>query len=152
MSFINVNLNAAEEAKPVTPGFYDLTIAAAEVKQTKENKPQYRVQISIDGHDDAPNVFEYVPIPSPELDEKRALEFKTLLLARFLRLFKINVGNDGFDYEDLAQQMVGATARGELKIEEYEGNTSNRLIVPRLQEEKASVGKGSPPKRAVKTA
>ncbi|HEX6826448.1 MAG TPA: hypothetical protein VF077_09050 [Nitrospiraceae bacterium] len=156
MSFININLNQAEEAKPVVAGFYDLTIAAAEKKFTKENKPQFRVQIAIDGHDDAPNVFEYVPSPDPDLDtDKKSLDFKVLLLARFCRLFKIPVSDEGYNPDDLVQQMVGCTARAELKVEEYEGNLSNKLVVPRLTEEKGvagAAGKGSPPKRVSKAA
>lgn len=147
MGFIPVNINTAEEAKPVASGRYDVTIAAAEVKLTKESqKPQFRVQIAIDGHDDAPNVFEYVAIPTPE-DDPKAQSFKALLLKRFCRLFNISVSDQGFDPDDLAMQMVGATASCELRQEEYEGNLSNKLVIPRLSEEKGAAGRGSPPKR-----
>lgn len=147
MPFINMNINDAQEAKPVPAGRYDLTIAACEVKLTKEHqRPQFRAQISIDGHDDAPNIFEYVAIPSPD-DDAKAQSFKALLLKRFCSLFKVTVSDAGFDPEDLALQMVGATANCELKQEEYEGNVSNKLVIPRLSEEKGAAGRGAPPKR-----
>lgn len=151
MSFIPMNLNDVDEAKPVAHGRYDLVIAACEITKTKEKqKDQFRVQMAIEGHDDAPNVFEYVQIPDLD-DEQKARDFKALLLRRFLTLFGVKIDPAGFDPEPLAMELVGARCNAELKQEEYNGNISNKLVVPRLKAEESpgasNVGRGSPPKR-----
>lgn len=148
MPFIPMNLNEVEEAKPVAHGKYDLVITACDEVLTKEQqKPQFKVQILISGHDEAPPIWHYVGIPA-EGDEPDKAKFKALLLRRFLNLFKVSYSSDGFDTEKLAMEMVGATANAELQQQEYNGNTSNVLIVPRLQTEAAVRGVARPPKRA----
>lgn len=152
MPFIPMNLNDAVEAKPVPHGKYDVVIAACEITKTKEKqKDQFRVQLAIEGHDDAPNVFEYVQIPDLE-DEAKSRDFKALLLRRFLTLFGVKIDPAGFDPEPLAMELVGARANVELKQEEYpvgSGTMNNKLVVPRLKAEEspgsASAGRGSPP-------
>jgi len=149
MSFIPMNLNDAVEAKPVAHGKYDLVISAAELTKTKEKqKDQFRVQIAIEGHDDAPNIFEYVQIPDMD-DDQKARDFKALLLRRFLTLFGVKIDPAGFDPEALAMELVGARCNAEVKQEEYNGNISNKLVVPRLKAEESpsNAGRGTPPKR-----
>lgn len=147
MPFIPLNLDDAKEAKPVPAGKYDLVITSCEETLTKEKqKPQFKMALQIEGHDDAPLVFHYQGIPS-ESDETQAMQFKMLLLKRFLKLFKIPYGADGFDTEKLAMEMVGARANAELQLgEPYNGNVSNVLVVPKLKDEETA-GRGKPPSR-----
>ena len=137
MPFIPTNLNDAKEAKPVPAGKYDLTILSCDEVLTREKqKPQYKIGISINGHDDAPPLNHFVGLPA-DGDDPRAMEFKVLLLKRFLVMFGLKVGNDGFDTTELAMQMVGATARGEVGLSEPtdDGTVFNRLVVPKLKDE-----------------
>lgn len=150
MSFIPINLDDVEESKPVPAGKYDLVIISCEETLTRERqKPQFKMAIQIEGHDDAPPVYHYQGIPSDQ-DEPQAMQFKMLLLKRFLKLFSIPYNTNGFDTNELATGMLGARANAELQLgEPYNGNVSNVLIVPRLKSEEspANVGRGSPPKR-----
>lgn len=152
MPFIPINLNEVEEAKPVVHGKYDLTISACDEVLTKEQqKPQFKVQIQISGHDEAPPIWHYVGIPGVD-DEPDKAKFKALLLRRFLNLFKVSYDSSGFDTEKLAMEMVGATANAELQLQEYNGNTSNVLIVPRLSSESAAMRGVARPPRSPKRA
>ncbi len=159
MPVIPVNLNDISEPKPVPNGKYDLTIANAEVGESRNNKPQIRVSIGIDGHDDAPNVGHFISLPMAG-DDSSKTEFKGRLLKRFLVLFKQKVpGAEGFDPEALAMAMIGAKATAELTQElerdsdgndKPDGNVYNRLMVPKLKDEgKTATGGGvpKPPKR-----
>lgn len=152
MPFISMNLDDATEAKPVSAGRYDLVVASCEEALTKnEQKPQFKLIINIEGHDDAPPIFHYVGIPS-ESDEPDKAKFKALLLRRFLKLFGVKYDPAGFDTEQLAMQLTGARASSvELRQKEYNGNISNEMIVPPLKAEEgpqhAGKGSGKPPKR-----
>ena len=141
---IPINLNDAQEPKPVAIGRYDLVISNCEETLTKEKqKPQFRVSIGIEGHDDAPNITHFVGIPSDD-DEPNALRFKSLLLKRFLTLFKLPIPTE-IDTEQLAMEMVGARANAEVGLDveidpatkqpKPDGAVYNRLVVPRLRGE-----------------
>lgn len=148
MPFISLNLDDAKESKPVSAGKYDLVITTCEETTTKTaGKPQFKMSLQIEGHDDAPPVYHYQGIPS-ELDEPQAQQFKMLLLKRFLKLFKIPYSAEGFDTEKLAMELVGARANVEVQLgEPYNGNVSNVLVIPKLKDEEgpAGAGKGKPP-------
>lgn len=151
MPFIPLNLDDAKEAKPVPGGHYDLVITSCEETLTKEKqKPQFKMAIQIEGHDDAPPVYHYQGIPS-ESDEPQAQQFKMLLLKRFLKLFNVPYSAEGIDTEKLAMDLVGSRANAELQLgEPYNGNVSNVLVVPRLKDEgHTNAGRGTPPKRKV---
>ena len=142
---IPTNLSEVKESRPVPNGKYNLTIASCEDTPSKAGKPQLKVSIGIDGHDDAPNVTHYVSLPSAG-DEKNAA--KTLFLARFLQCFGIASDGNDFDTDDFA----GATATCELTLSEPDdnGNVYNRLVLPKLKDEPAASGgrvSPKPPKR-----
>ena len=157
---IPINLNDIQEPKPVPVGRYDLVIASCEEAVSKNGKPQFQVSIGIEGHDDAPNVRHYISLPN-EGDEPNALQFKALLLKRFLTLFKQPIPTNGIDTEKLALSLVGARANAELSLdkekdsdgnEKPDGNVYNRLVVPRMRGEGAAGAPGGrvappPPKR-----
>lgn len=132
MPFIPVNLGAAKESRPVKNGVYDLQVVSVEEAKTKAGAPQLLVSIAIEGHDDTPNVRQYMSLPNNG-DEPDKAKFKALLLKRFFTLFGVPVRADGFDTEAL----LGARARGELTITEPDdnGNIYNRVTVPRLRDE-----------------
>ena len=137
MPFIDYDPNAYQEPKPVPNGRYDLTIAAVEKKVSKNNNPGFNIRMEIGGHDDAPQVFHWLSIPYPGCEQMVGLSFN-----RFLALFKTPVSG-GFDDDALAVELVGKTASAELVQEEYQGNISNKLVVPRLSSE--GPGKAKPP-------
>ncbi len=86
---IPLNLDDVVEPKPVPAGSYDLVITNCEETVTKEKKkPQFRISIGIEGHDDSPHITHFVGIPG-EGDEPSAMQFKALLLKRFLTIFKV---------------------------------------------------------------
>ena len=149
MPFIPINLNEVKEAKPVPAGLYDLVITDCEEAKSKNGFPQFVVTMGIEGHEDAPALRHYASIPSPD-DEPQKIQGKMLFLQRFLIMFGIKVGADGFDTAAVAQEMVGARARGELTLSEPsdDGTVYNRLVTPKLKEEGLSgsaAGRKSPP-------
>lgn len=141
---IPVSLNDVQESKPVPSGRYGLTIASVEETKTREKqKPQLKVSLGIDGHDDAPNVSHYIGLPA-DGDDAGAAQFKALLLKRFLAAFKIPFSSDGFDLDNFP----GAQATLEVTLSEPDdnGNVYNRLTIPRLKDEaNAGAGRKSPP-------
>ena len=147
MPFIPMNLDDAQEAKPVAQGRYDVVIDSCEEVPTKKDpsKTQFKLLIKIDGHDDSPPIFHYQGIPTEN-------DFKALLLRRFLKLFNVKYDPAGFDTEALAMELVGARANAEVRQKEWEGTISNELVVPPLKGEEgpqhAGKGAGKPPKRA----
>ncbi len=155
MSLIPLNLNEVQEPKPVPTGRYDLQITACEETKTRvKGLPQFHISIAIEGHDDAPSIQHYMGIPS-EVDESSALQFKGLLMKRFLTLFKVPFNAESIDTEALAMEMVGCKANAEVGIdkekdsdgnEKPDGNVYNRLIVPKMrgenqQPQRAAAGK-----------
>lgn len=154
MAVIPVNLNDVSEPKPVPNGRYDLTIANAEVAESRNNKPLIRVSIGIDGHDDAPNVGHFISLPMAG-EESGKTQFKALMLKRFLVLFKQTIPANGIDPEAISMAMIGAKATAELTQElerDSDGNDKpdgavyNRLMVPKLKDEgkTGAVGGGVP--------
>lgn len=151
MPFIPLNLNEVKEAKPVPDGIYDLIVLEAEEGKSKNGFPQFICTIGIEGHEGAPNVKHYASIPSPD-DEPDKMKGKMLFLQRFLQMFGIKVGTDGFDTTAICQELNGARARGQLTLStpDESGNVYNRLVTPKLKEgDAAPAGRKapSPPKR-----
>lgn len=156
MSLIPINLNDIQEPKPVPVGRYELMVTNAEVQQSKNNKPQFRVSIGIEGHDDAPNISHYISLPM-EGDEPNKAMFKALMLKRFLTLFGQTIPSNGIDTEAMAMAMVGARATAEVGLdkakdsdgnEKPDGETYNRLVVPKMRGEgdsKTGTGRVAPP-------
>jgi hypothetical protein len=151
MTFIPVNFEEVVEPKAAAAGSYDLQITACKVTKTGEKSkrpgsPQYEVTIGFEGEPNVPNLRQYISLPHEE-DEPNSANFKALLLKRFLVAFKVPFQANGFDIEGLAMEMVGATARLEVALDQPDanGNVYNRLVVPRIPGEAA--GRGSPGRR-----
>ena len=145
---IPVDVGAAIEQKPVPNGTYDLQITDCVDGKSQKGKPQLAMSIAIEGHEDAPNVRHWVSFPA-DGDDADTVKFKTLLLKRFLTLFKQPIPN-AIDTEKLAMSLVGAKARAEVILDKPDdaGNVYNRLTVPRIREESQVAGAvAKPPKR-----
>lgn len=148
MSFINVNANDAQEAKPVPAGRYNLTIGSCEHKLSKEkNNPGLSCRINIDGHADAPSILFWSGIPTTPEEVKSFYPGTTF--KRFMSAFGQKIDPAGFDPEQLALQLIGATASGiEVLQEMYNDEPQNKINLPKVSEDgAASKGRGSPPKR-----
>jgi len=141
MTFLALNLNDVEEAKPVQPGFYNLRIHDSEVRATRPNSkhpgsPMLRVGINILDADNAPMVSHFITFPNED-DEPGTVQMKLLNLKRFLQAFSLQVGEDGIDLEQLAVQSLGAEAKCELTVSDVDdsGNIYHRLRLPKLTTE-----------------
>lgn len=146
MPFIPVNLNNAQEAKAVAAGRYDVTISSAEEKASKAGKPMIRTVLEVDGDHNAQPIFHYIMLPEPGQD-KEELDRNMIGLRRFMKAFKIPINPEGIDTDLLVMEMPGHSANLELKVEEYEGTVSNKLVIPRIKDDDTSMaGRGSPPK------
>jgi hypothetical protein len=147
MAKIIVNLAdpSVSEPKPVPDSMYDLEIVSAESTSSQGGSPQVEVHIGILGHEDAPNVRHYISLPK-EGDDAGKRGTKLLFAKRFCSLFKIPYDETGFDTDDF----TGSKARAELTTEERNGNTYNKLILPRLKDEgglSSTKAVAKPPKR-----
>jgi hypothetical protein len=145
---IPIDVGAVQESKPVPNGTYDLLVTDAQEVKSQKGLPQFKLSLAIEGHTDAPNVSHYISLPGTE-DDAGKQKFKTLLLKRFLTLFKLPVPS-AIDTEKMAMGMVGARARAELTLSEptESGTVYNRLNVPYLREETGGrQGVPPPPKR-----
>jgi hypothetical protein len=143
--FIDFDPNSYQEPKPVANGRYDLTIASADGAQSKAGNQMLKIRMDINGHDEAPPVFENLSLPYPDCAQIIGLNFN-----RFMALFKVRIEKGQLDTDALAVDLVGRSANAELKQGEYNGNVTNKIVLPKLSIE-PNAGRGSPPK-ARKTA
>jgi len=142
MPFIEYDPNSYPEDQPVPAGRYDVTIVASDNTMSKKEKPMFKIRLEINDHDEAAPVFMYLSQPYPGCDRIIGQQFN-----RFCDLFKLNVSG-GFDPDLLAAEMPGHSANCELNQEEYEGNISNKLVLPKVSAyTTVSAGRGSPPGR-----
>lgn len=142
---IPIDVGAAVESKPVPVGVYGLQIVDAQEAKSQKGKPQFVVNISIDGHEDAPQCTHYISLPG-DGDEPKSVKYKVLLLKRFLVLFGLPVPA-AIDTEKMAMGMVGAKAKATLGLSEPsdDGRVFNRLQVPYLADEAGGAKQGVPP-------
>lgn len=147
MPFIPVNLNEAKEPQPAPNGRYDVTISSVEQKLSKNGDPMLRVVSELPTDLNAPPIFTYVMLPDPSQD-KEVLDRNMLGLKRFLKAFKVPIDSAGIDTDKLEMELPGYTANLEITNEVYQvtGAVSNQLKIPRIQDDGASAGRGSPPK------
>lgn len=150
MTFIPVNLDEAQEAKPAPEGRYELQITACKEAKTGPNSkrpgsPQFLVSLGFVDQPNTPNITHFVSLPNED-DEPSAMNFKMLLLRRFLTLFNVPYDTAGIDTEKMAMDMVGATAQVDVTLSEPNdnGDVFNGIKVPKLREE---AGQGAGRKR-----
>lgn len=141
MGFIP-DLSDVEEAKTMPAGNYDTTIESASVVPNNAGDgDNIVVDVSIDGHDEAATIRNWIPVPQ-ESDPKDKFLNKARALKRFCSAYKITIVENP---EELAASMPGACGNVELTVEEYKGNMNNKLKLPKFSSD--TTGKGSPPKR-----
>lgn len=155
MAMIPLDPNDVQELKPVPLSRYDLTVSACEKvfsKSESGSKPQLKLSVGIDGHDEAPNITHFIGIPSEKDTEKDKFDFKALLLKRNCALFGVPLTKN-MDDEQLAMSFVGATVKNvEVGLSEPTptGEVYNRIMVPKLkgegQPKAAGMGAAKPPK------
>lgn len=141
MTFIPVNLDTAEEQKPAPEGNYALQITQCVEAKTGPNSknpgsPQFKVTLGFEGRPEIPNITHFISLPA-ENDEPDSMNFKMLLLRRFLALFNIPYDPAGIDTERMAMDMVGATANVDVTLSEPNdaGDVFNRIKVPKIRGE-----------------
>jgi hypothetical protein len=141
MTFVPVNFDEAQEAKPAPAGQYTLQITAAEEATTGPNSqhpgsPQLKITLGFPENPNTPNVMQYMSLPNEHDDASKA-NYKALLLKRFLVHFKIPFDPNGLDLEKVCMEMVGATARTEVTLSEpnESGDVYNRLKIPKIRGE-----------------
>lgn len=144
----NINLTDVNEPQIMPRGVYSLRIANAEANQ-ENGKNNIRCYIEFVDHLDTAQVMSHwcgLPLPT---DSPEKVKTKMLMTRRFLELFKIPYGPDGFDIQDF----FGATATTMVEVEPMTdkdgtptGRNANRLNPPNLSSEQAPVSK-APRKR-----
>jgi hypothetical protein len=131
MPIIEVPLGDSYEDAPVPEGEYDLRIQdVKDGRNKKDTANQSMVMIKVDDgeYPNAATIFHYLTYPG-EGDTEEQVRGKMRNLTRFLKLFSVAYEKKGFNSEDLP----GCTARATLTQEEYEGNITNRLRLPRAE-------------------
>ena len=128
MSFIDMELDAIEEDKPVAEGEYMLVITDVKEKNDESgNLKGLLVILEIEGQEGAANVLHNCSFVLPGDDESKARN-KKLFLKRFLVQFGIPFAN-GLDLT----RFPGARAKCFLTQEEYNGVTSNKIKLPMMK-------------------
>lgn len=142
MTSININFDDAVEPVIAPQGSYTLQITAAQLAETGPNSkrpgsPMLKINIGFPDDVEYQSFNHFIMLPNED-DDKKQLNNKVLGLKRFLTLFNVPFSNGELDIEGLAMDMVGSTARAEVKQTEpnAEGVQYNSLVVPRIQDDR----------------
>lgn len=142
MAILKLNLDEIKEPTIAPTGTYDLQITAAEIVQSRNTgNPMIKVTLGfLDG--DYFNITHFLNLPT-ETDARDKLQFKALMLKRFLKLFGIPSSPEGIDPEQLVVDMPGSVAKVDIEqraLPRREGDNRdtdvmvNQLIIPRIRE------------------
>lgn len=127
MSFIDMDLDAVEESKPVAEGTYTLVIEDVKEKEKEGVQTGLLVILSIEGQPTAANVLHNLSFPL-DADDDQKKKNKLLFMKRFLVLFGIPF-QGGIDLTKFA----GKRAACALGLKEYQGSVSNELKLPMIK-------------------
>ena len=119
MSFINVPLGDAKEKEVLAEGEY--TVRAESAELDTENQCIV-VRHSVEGEPDAKAVFHRIWLPR-ESDDEEKVNNKLLFAKAYLELMGVGYDSNGFDEQDI----VGQSARCNLKQDEWEGTLKNEI-------------------------
>ena len=105
MTFIKAPLaDGGEEVLP-PESMYDLRIASKKVGRNKaDTRDQIHLYIVIEGHEeeDYMGINHWLPFPNEEdMQDTNRKKMMLRSINRFLTVFNVNYGADGFDEEDL---------------------------------------------------
>ena len=128
MSFIDMELDAIEEEKPVAEGEYSLVITDVKEKQDESgNSKGLLVILEVEGATGAANVLHNISFPLAHDDESKKKN-KLLFMKRFLVQFGIPF-QGGIDLT----RFPGARAKCFLTQDEYQGVVSNKIKLPMMK-------------------
>lgn len=151
MTFIPVNLDEVQEAKPAAIGRYNLTVTGCEdtvsgEKSKRPGSPLFKVNLGFVDEPNTPNILLFLSLPHED-DTPSASNFKMLQLRRFLEQFGVGYNSEGIDTERMANDILGANANCEvgLSAPNDNGDVYNTVILPKLRGEES--GRGVPPAR-----
>lgn len=126
MSFIDAELDAIEEDKPVAEGEYELVITDVKEKEKDGEASGLLVILEIVGVEGASNVLHNISFPmAGDDDQKRKNKLK--FMKRFLVLFGIPYAG-GLDLT----RFPGARAKCNLGQKEWNGEISNEIKLPKF--------------------
>lgn len=130
MAFINAQLDqSVKEPEAAPEGEYDLRIAKATRKESKNHNMMTEVMIVVEGEQGVAPVYHYLIDVNKDTPAQQA-EMRRLELKRFLQTFGIKYDPNGYDDEDLP----GATGRCMLIQEEGDDSVvRNKMRLPRLK-------------------
>lgn len=141
MPFIKVELDDAHESELVPEGEYELQITKSEDGESKAGNEMTTVYIKVlDSQMPNPGLIRHwITYPDPDSPAEER-NMRLVDIKRFLTCFGIAHEGGGFNSDDL----VGATGRCLIIQEEskQDGNTYNRLRLPRLKKTGALVEEG----------
>ena len=123
MSFIDAELDAIEEDKPVAEGEYELVVTDVKEKEKDGVQTGLLVICEIVGVEGCANVLHNISFPLDGDDEQKRKN-KLKFMKRFLVQFGIPF-QGGIDLT----RFPGARAKCFLKQEEYNGEVSNKIAL-----------------------
>jgi hypothetical protein len=126
MPFIEMPLGQAEERVMLEEGRYLARCEDAEYVDSNNIPGQVnvRVRLSFPDNPNAKSVFHYLAGIGPE-DDADKVNTKLLQAKSFLDTFSVEYTNDGFELEAIP----GCEAEVNVKQEEYEGRTQNKVAL-----------------------
>lgn len=134
MPLINASdLGEDLEDKAVPEGEYELRVVKAEYKETKSGENHMiALAARVEGQDGEgiSLVNHYIVMPK-DGDVAATTRMRMRDLKRFLVAFGVDT-KDGFDPETQTEELVGLTGKVRLVQEEYEGNVSNKIRLPKV--------------------
>jgi hypothetical protein len=139
MSFIQFNKSFSDvsETRPVPAGKYTLRATSMEGSE-KDGKQSLRIMHEIEGHPEAATVSHFLNLPGSQ-DDAGKIDFKMLLIKRYLTTFNVPHEDNGFNPDDI----IGASATVELSMSEPRGqnlDVYNQINLPKLADEQPVQG------------
>lgn len=130
MSFIQLNgLQDVQELPVAAEGRYPLVITSASLKDSKEGDGKNILCIvEVESDRKYANIFHYIALPRG--DDKDKDQTMLLMAKRFFKQFGIPF-EDGVELE----AFVGSRCEGNVKVDEYQGQLRNVLMIDRLPTE-----------------
>jgi len=120
MSILEINVQDVEELAAVPEGEYELVIEELEVRKSAKGMDMLVARLSIEGEDNAKQVFDYMILPG-QYDEPTKNQGAARKIKRFCQAFNLPLVD--LDLESA----VGARGWAILSEEEYVGEMNNKI-------------------------